>query len=112
NITLTGDLTYETPVVDAAGNPINPDALNVLGIFASGGNINIPSDGRAPDNLTVNASIAAFELRDSNGNPYAGSDGQPVGGRVRSDVLDFYGKPCRGNFNLVGGEQSPNYDYL
>jgi hypothetical protein len=112
NITLTGDITYETPVVDAAGNPINPDAINVLGIFASGGNVNIPSDGRAPDNLTVNASIAAFELRDSSGNPYLGSNGQPVGGRVRSDVLDFYGKPFRGNFNLVGGEQSSNYDNL
>lgn len=112
NITLTGDITYETPVVDAAGNPINPDALNVLGIFASGGNINIPSDGRAPDNLTVNASIAAFELRDSNNNPYLGSNGQPIGGRVRSDVLDFYGKPFRGNFNLIGGEQSSNFDNL
>ena len=112
NITLTGDITYETPVVDAAGNPINPDALNVLGIFASGGNINIPSDGRAPDNLTVNASIAAFELRDSSNNPYLGSNGQPIGGRVRSDVLDFYGKPFRGNFNLVGGEQSSNFDNL
>lgn len=112
NITLTGDLTYETPVVDAAGNPINPDAINVLGVFASGGNINIPSDGRAPDNLTVNASIAAFELRDSNNNPYLSSNGQPVGGRVRSDVLDFYGKPFRGNFNLVGGEQSSNFDNL
>ncbi len=112
NITLTGDLTYETPVVDAAGNPINPGANNVLGMFASGGNINIPSDGRAPDNLTVNASIAAFELRDPAGNPYLDGNGQPVGGRVRSDVLDFYGKPFRGNFNLVGGEQSSNYDNL
>ena len=112
NITFTGDLTYETPVVDAAGNPINPDAINVLGVFASGGNINIPSDGRAPDNLTVNASIAAFELRDSNNNPYIDGNGQPVGGRVRSNVLDFQGKPFRGNFNLVGGEQSSNYDNL
>jgi hypothetical protein len=112
NVTLTGDITYETPVVDAAGNPINPDALNVLGIFASGGNINIPSDGRAPDNLTVNASIAAFELRDSDNQPYLDGNGRPVGGRVRSDVLDFYGKPFRGNFNLVGGEQSSNFDNL
>jgi hypothetical protein len=112
SVTLTGDLTYETPVVDSAGNPINPDANNVLGIFASGGNINIPSDGRAPDNLTVHASIAAFELKDSSGNPIMGTDGRPFGGRVRSDVLDFQGKPFRGNFNLVGGEQSSNYDNL
>jgi len=62
--------------------------------------------------LTVNASIAAFELRDSNNNPYLGSNGQPIGGRVRSDVLDFYGKPFRGNFNLIGGEQSSNFDNL
>jgi hypothetical protein len=112
SVTLTGDLTYETPVVDAAGNPINPDANNVLGIFASGGNINIPSDGRAPDNLTVHASMAAFELRDSDGNPIMGQNGRPFGGRVRSDVLDFYGKPFRGNFNLIGGMQSSNYDNL
>jgi hypothetical protein len=112
SITLTGDLTYETPVVDPAGNPINGDAKNVLGIFASGGNINIPSDGRAPNNLTVHASMAAFELKDADGNPILGSNGRPVGGRVRSDVLDFYGKPNRGNFTVVGGVQSTNYDNL
>src|SRR5262249_46006791 len=39
NITIAGDLTYETPVVDALGNPINSKAENVLGLFASGGNI-------------------------------------------------------------------------
>jgi hypothetical protein len=78
SITLTGDLTYETPVVDPAGNPINPDANNVLGIFASGGNIEIPIDGRAPDNMTVHASMAAFELKDANGNPVMGSDRKSV----------------------------------
>src|SRR5262245_3371801 len=112
NITLTGDLTYETPVVDSAGNAINPEAKNVLGIFASGGNINIPSDGRAPDNLTVHASMAAFSLSDAQGNPIVGSNGRPFGGRVRSDVLDYRGKPYRGNFTLVGGMQSTNYDNL
>ena len=112
NVTLTGDLTYETPVVDPAGNPINADASNVLGIFASGGNINIPSDGRAPDNLTVNASMAAFSLKGSDGNSIIGPNGRPYGGRVRSDVLDYYGKPFRGNFNLVGGMQSSNFDNL
>ena len=112
SITLTGDLTYETPVVDAAGNAINPDANNVLGIFASGGNIEIPSDGRAPDNLTVHASIAAFELQDGEGNPVLGPNGRPFGGRVRSDVLNFKNMPYRGNFNLVGGMQSSNYDNL
>gem|GEM_PF-1110625 len=112
NVTLTGDLVYETPVVDPAGNPINPDAKNVLGIYASGGNVNIPSDGRAPDNLTVNASIAAFSLKDASGNSLVDGNGRPVGGRVRSDVLDYAGKPFRGNFNLVGGQQSSNYDNL
>lgn len=112
NVTLTGDLVYETPVVDPAGNPINTDAKNVLGIFASGGNINIPSDGRAPDNLTVNASMAAFSLKDGDGNSIMGPNGRPFGGRVRSDVLDFYGKPFRGNFNLVGGMQASNWDNL
>jgi hypothetical protein len=112
NVTLTGDLVYETPVVDAAGNPINQDANNVLGIFASGGNVNIPSDGRAPNNLTVNASIAAFELKDTQGNPVLGSNGRPFGGRIRSDVMDYFGKPYRGYFNVVGGVQSSNYDNL
>ncbi|HXG92008.1 MAG TPA: PilX N-terminal domain-containing pilus assembly protein [Blastocatellia bacterium] len=112
NITLLGDLTYETPVTDAAGNPINPDAANVLGIFASGGNIFIPGDGSAPDNLTVHASIAAFELKDSDGNPILGTNGRPFGGRIRSDVLNFAGRPDRGNFTVVGGVQSSNYDNL
>lgn len=112
SITLTGDLTYETPVADAAGNPINQDAMNVLGIFASGGNINIPGDGRAPDNLTVHASMAAFDLRDANGNAILGPNGRPYGGRIRSDVLNYKTTPNRGNFNLVGGAQSSNYDNL
>lgn len=112
SVTLTGDLTYETPVADAAGNPINADANNVLGIFASGGNINIPSDGRAPDNLTVHASIAAFDLKDPHGNPILGPRGTPWGGRVRSDTSNWQNKPFRGNFNLVGGMQSSNYDNL
>jgi len=112
SITLTGDLVYETPVVDTAGNPINADAMNVLGIFASGGNINIPGDGRAPNNMKVNASMAAFELKDAQGNPVVGNDGTPYGGRIRSDVLNFMGRPDRGYFNLVGGMQSTNYDNL
>jgi hypothetical protein len=112
SITITGDLVYETPVVDQAGNPINQDAANVLGIFASGGNIEIPGDGRAPDNLTVNASMAAFELKTESGEPILGPNGRPFGGRVRSDVLNWRGRPFRGNFTLVGGVQSSNYDNL
>lgn len=112
SITLTGDLTYETPVADASGNPINQDAMNVLGIFASGGNINIPGDGRAPDNLTVHASMAAFDLHDANGNAILGPNGRPYGGRIRSDVLNYQNTPNRGSFNLVGGAQSSNYDNL
>ena len=112
SVTLTGDLTYETPVANASGDPINQDAKNVLGIFASGGNINIPSDGRAPNDLTVHASIAAFELKDSDGQPIVGADGRPYGGRIRSDVQNYTRNPNRGNFNLVGGAQSSNYDNL
>ncbi|HXG64890.1 MAG TPA: hypothetical protein VNO70_07260 [Blastocatellia bacterium] len=112
SITITGDMTYETPVVDPAGNPINQNANNVLGIFASGGNVEIPGDGRAPDNLTVHASLAAFELTDDNGEPVLGPNGRPYGGRIRSDVLNYEGRPFRGNFTLVGGAQSSNYDNL
>jgi hypothetical protein len=112
SVVITGDLTYETPVVDGAGNPINQDAQNVLGIFASGGNVEIPTNGRAPDNLTVHASIAAFELKDAQGNPVVGTDGNPYGGRIRSQDLatNFPGMPFRGNFNLVGGMQATNFD--
>lgn len=112
NITITGDITYETPVANAAGEPINQDAANVLGMFASGGNINIPSDGKAPDNLVVHASIAAFELKGADGNPVLGATGTPYGGRIRSDVLNYRGMPNRGHFTLVGGAQSSNYDNL
>ncbi len=112
SVTITGDITYETPVVDAAGNSINPDAANTLGIYASGGDINIPLDGTAPDNLTVNASIAAFDLRDDQGKAILGPNGRPSGGRIRSDVAGHLGSPFRGNFILVGGAQSSNYDNL
>jgi type IV pilus assembly PilX-like protein len=112
SVTLTGDITYETPVADASGQPINQDAANVLGIFASGGNINIPSDGRAPDNLTLHGSMAAFELKTEEGESVLGPNGRPWGGRIRSDVLNFYNMPNRGRFTLVGGAQSSNYDNL
>ncbi|HKQ09479.1 MAG TPA: PilX N-terminal domain-containing pilus assembly protein [Blastocatellia bacterium] len=112
SVVITGDLTYETPVVDGAGNPINQDAQNVLGIFASGGNVEIPTNGRAPDNLTVHASIAAFELHDAEGNPIMGANGRPFGGRIRSQDLanSFSNMPYRGSFNLVGGMQATNFD--
>jgi hypothetical protein len=111
-ITITGDLTYEKAVVDAAGNPINQDARNVLGIFARGGNIEVPSFGsnRAPDNLMVHASMAAFELKDSQGNVITGPQGEPLGGRIRSDVTNWRSTPHRGNFTLVGGMQATFYD--
>jgi hypothetical protein len=113
SITITGDLTYETPVVDTAGQAVNPDAKNVLGLFASGGNINIPIDGRAPDNMTVHGSIAAFDLLDAEGNPVLGPNGTPYGGRIRSEGLEnFHRIPNRGRFTLVGGAQSSNYDNL
>ncbi|MFL6276052.1 MAG: PilX N-terminal domain-containing pilus assembly protein [Blastocatellia bacterium] len=112
SVVITGDLTYERPVVDGAGNAINQDAQNVLGIFASGGNVEIPTNGRAPDNLTVHASIAAFELHDAEGNPIMGANGRPYGGRIRSQDLasSFSNMPYRGSFNLVGGMQATNFD--
>jgi hypothetical protein len=112
SLTITGDMTYETPVVDPAGNPINQDAANVLGIFASGGNIEIPMDGRAPNGLTVHASMAAFELKTDDGLPILGPNGRPFGGRIRSDNRNWMNTPDRGNFTLVGGAQSTNYDNL
>jgi hypothetical protein len=110
SLTITGDMTYETPVVNAAGQPINQDAANVLGLYAAGGNINIPSTG--PNNLEVHASMAAFELKTPEGEPVLGANGTPFGGRIRSDVLNFQRTPNKGNFTLVGGAQSSNYDNL
>jgi Tfp pilus assembly protein PilX len=109
NITITGDLTYETPVVDSVGNPINQNAANVLGIFASGGNISIPLDGRSPNNLTVDASMAAFALSNAQGNPIVGSNGSPVGGQIASDLSNWNGVGSLGNFTVVGGIQSSTY---
>jgi len=112
NVTITGDLVYETPVVDASGNPINQDAGNLLGIYASGGNIIVPEDGRAPNNVTVNASMAAFQLKNPDGSPIVGPDGRAFGGRIKGDLTDWPTGPNRGNFNLVGGAQSSNYDNM
>ena len=110
NITITGDLTYETPVVDSVGNPINTNAANVLGLFASGGNIEIPIDGRAPDNLTVNASMAAFAMKDDSGKLVLGPDGKPIGGRVKSPLDNWAQEGNLGRFTVVGGMQSSVYD--
>ncbi|HKV38605.1 MAG TPA: hypothetical protein VJX67_05290, partial [Blastocatellia bacterium] len=110
NVTIKGDLTYETPVVDGVGNPINPNATNVLGIFASGGNVSIPIDGSAPSNLTINASIAAFQLKDGQGNALLGPDGKPYGGRIRSDLKNWQSVGNLGQITLVGGMQSSTYD--
>lgn len=110
SLTITGDITYETPVVNSAGQPINQDAANVLGIYAAGGNINIPSTG--PNNLEVHASMAAFELKTPEGESVLAPNGRPFGGRIRSDVLNYRSTPNKGNFVLVGGAQSSNYDNL
>lgn len=112
SVTIQGDLTYETPVADPQGNPINPEANNVLGIYASGGNVIIPADGSAPDNMMVHASIAAFEFKDANGQPVLGANGRPYGGRIKSDTSNFRNNPDRGHFTVVGGVQSTNYDNL
>ncbi|HJQ67385.1 MAG TPA: hypothetical protein VKA70_00320, partial [Blastocatellia bacterium] len=81
-------------------------------LYAAGGNINIPIDGSAPDNLTVHGSLAAFELKGEDGQPILGPNGRPWGGRVRSDLRNWASTPNRGRFNLVGGAQSSNYDNL
>jgi len=60
----------------------------------------------------VHASIAAFELRNDQDEPILGPNGRPVGGRIRSDVMNYVNMPYRGNFTLVGGAQSSNYDNL
>ncbi|HEY6328032.1 MAG TPA: hypothetical protein VI756_01755, partial [Blastocatellia bacterium] len=109
NITITSDLTYETPVVDSVGNPINQSAANVLGIFASGGNITIPMTGNSINNMTVDASMAAFSLTNSQGQAIVGPNGSPVGGTVGANINNYQGVGSLGNFTVVGGVQSTNY---
>lgn len=75
DITITGDLTYTTPVVDAQGLPVtNYNAVqNVLGLFTNNGNVNLaPNSNYNSDNalsLVVHAAIVAFnsDLTDDNG---------------------------------------------
>jgi hypothetical protein len=110
NMTITGDMTYETPVVDSAGNAINAKAANVLGLFASGGNIEIPIDGSAPDNLTLHASMAAFTMKDASGNEVQGPGGNPIGGRIRSSLNNWESAGNLGRLTVVGGMQSSVYD--
>lgn len=73
--TITGDLTYASPVVDAQGLPVtNYNAVqNVLGLFTNNGNVNLaPNANYNSDpglSLEVHAAIVAFnsDTSDDNG---------------------------------------------
>lgn len=66
DITITGDLTYASPVVDSQGLPVtNYNAIqNVLGIFTNNGNVNLaPNSNYNSDSalsLQVHAAVVAF----------------------------------------------------
>lgn len=66
DITITGDLTYASPVVDSQGLPVtNYNAIqNVLGLFTNNGNVNLaPNPSYNSDSalsLQVHAAIVAF----------------------------------------------------
>src|SRR6185369_2136694 len=66
DITVTGDLTYASPVVDSQGLPVtNYNAIqNVLGLFTNNGNVNLaPNPSYNSDSalsLQVHAAIVAF----------------------------------------------------
>lgn len=66
DITVTGDLTYASPVVDSQGLPVtNYNAIqNVLGLFTNNGNVNLaPNPYYNSDSalsLQVHAAIVAF----------------------------------------------------
>jgi hypothetical protein len=75
DITITGDLTYASPVVDAQGLPVtNYNAIqNVLGLFTNNGNVNLaPNTNYNSDpalSLQVHAAVVAFnsDVSDDNG---------------------------------------------
>lgn len=66
DITITGDLTYASPVVDSQGLPVtNYNAIqNVLGLFTNNGNVNLaPNPNYNSDSalsLQVHAAIVSF----------------------------------------------------
>lgn len=66
DITITGDLTYASPVVDSQGLPVtNYNAIqNVLGLFTNNGNVNLaPNPSYNSDSalsLQVHAAIVSF----------------------------------------------------
>lgn len=66
DITITGDLTYASPVVDSQGLPVtNYNAIqNVLGLFTNNGNVNLaPNPSYNSDSalsLEVHAAIVSF----------------------------------------------------
>ena len=106
-----GASTFVVKASGASGELSFGAKTGVVAIRA--GNIEIPTNGRAPDNLTVHASMAAFDLKDTDGNPVMGPNGRPWGGRVKAqDLINYPFMPFRGNFNLVGGMQATNYDNL
>ena len=75
DITITGDLTYASPVVDSQGLPVtNYNAIqNVLGLFTNNGNVNLaPNPNYNSDSalsLEVHAAIVSFnsDVSDDNG---------------------------------------------
>jgi hypothetical protein len=105
DITITGDLTYATPVVDSQGLPVtNYNAVqNVLGLFTNNGNVNLAPDKNYNSDsalsLQVHGAIVAFnsDVTDDNGaiegsitytgNALSGSDKWTlVGSRVQAKI--------------------------
>ena len=76
DITITGDLKYQQPVLDNNGNsvsyPSGTNVTNVLGIFTNSGRVNLnPSTTYTAGNLslTLDAAIATFNEPALNSNP-------------------------------------------
>ena len=109
DITITGDLTYASPVVDSQGLPVtNYNAIqNVLGLFTNNGNVNLaPNPYYNSDSalsLQVHAAIVAFNSDTSDDN--GGIDGSITytGSSLSStDKWTLVGSRVQAKINNIG----------
>jgi Tfp pilus assembly protein PilX len=98
NITITGDILYKTEPVTMTGNVSTIDQLipgndngQVLGIFTSGGNVQL-QNGQSNGNLEIDASIATISQTGSGGIVNTGNSIGTltiVGGRIQNTIQNI-----------------------
>jgi Tfp pilus assembly protein PilX len=105
DVTITGDILYKTPPVTMTQNQISNtpadtlipgnDKGQVLGIFTSAGNINLNNSQTNPNNLEIDASLAAISNTPVSGKGGLTNIGSQinqlniVGGRIQNTIMDI-----------------------